>query len=80
MSRPCSVGEARQLRRAHHRAVVVDDLAQRAGGTQPGESGEVDGGLGVAGAAQHAAVDGAQRDDVSGAVSSHGSVAESTAP
>ena len=35
-----------------------------AGRAQAGEAGEVDGGLGVPGAAQHAAVLGAQRDDV----------------
>ena len=33
-------------------------------GVQPGQPGQVDGGLGVARAAQHAAVLGAQRHDV----------------
>ena len=36
-------------------------------GVEPGELGEVDAGLGVAGAGQHAAVAGDQREDVAGA-------------
>ena len=47
-------------------SVVVDDLAEHAGRAQPGQHGQVDGGLGVPGPAQHAAVPGAQRDDVPG--------------
>ena len=40
---------------ARHRAVVVHDLADHAGRVQAGEAGEVDGGLGLAGALEHAA-------------------------
>ena len=49
------------------RAIVpssCDDLADDAGGPQPGQPGQVDGGLGVPGAAQDAAVLGPQREDV----------------
>ena len=49
-----------------HRAVVVDDLAQHAGGVEAGHAGQVDGGLGVAGPLEHAAVGVAQREDVAG--------------
>ena len=53
---PCSSAKRAQLRQAHHGAVVVDQLAEHAGRPQPGEPGQVDRGLGVPGAAQHAAV------------------------
>ena len=44
------VGEDPQLVGLGHRALVLlaDDLADRAGGLQPGQPGQVDGGLGVA--------------------------------
>ena len=48
--------ELRQLRHPRHRPVVVHDLADDAGGIQPGDAREVDGGLGLAGAHEHAAV------------------------
>ena len=53
-----------QVGHAGHRAVVVGDLADHAGRDQPREAGEVDRRLGVAGALQHAAGLGAQREDV----------------
>ena len=40
---------------ARHRAVVVHDLADDAGRVQPRQAREVDGGLGLAGALEHAA-------------------------
>ena len=58
------VGELAQLGRALHGAVVVDDLDQDAGRGEPGERGQVDRGLGVAAADQHAALAVAQREDV----------------
>ena len=60
------VGEDAQLLAAGHagRVLLADDLAQRAGRPQAGQDGQVDGRLGVAGAAQHAAVLGPQRHDV----------------
>ena len=63
------VGEDAQLLAAGHagRVLLADDLAERPRGAQPGQHGEVDGGLGVAGAAQHPAVLGPQRHDVPGA-------------
>ena len=47
-------------------AVVAHDFADDAGGSEAGEAGEVDGGLGLAGADEHAAAAGAQREDVAG--------------
>ena len=49
---------------AGHGAVVVHHLADHAGRGQAGEAGEVDSRLGVAGALEHAAVFGLQREDV----------------
>ena len=54
-------------RHARHRAVVVHHLADDAGGRQPREPREVDRALGLAGADEHAAVAGAEREDVAGA-------------
>ena len=59
---PVLAAEVLQLRQPGHGAVVVEDLAEDAGGVQAGELGEIDGGLGVAGAAQHAARLCAQRE------------------
>ena len=59
-----SAAELDQLGHAGHRAVVVHDLADHAGGPQAGEAGEVDRALGLAGAHEHAALAGAQREDV----------------
>ena len=54
--RPCSAREADQVRQPRHRAVLVHDLAEHAGREEPGEPREVDGGLGVTGALEHAAL------------------------
>ena len=62
--RPCSRAEADQLRQPRHRPVLVHDLADHAGREEPGEPGEVDGGLGVTGALEHAALAVPQREDV----------------
>ena len=65
-----------QFLAAGHVAVVLlaDQLAQHAGRGETGQSGQVDGGLGVTGAAQHAAFPGTQRHHVAGAgeVGRHG--------
>jgi len=45
-----------QIVDAGHRPVLVHDLADNAGGDQPGEAGEIDGRLGLAGALEDAAV------------------------
>ncbi len=47
-----------------HRAVLVHDLADDARGGEPREACEVDGGLGLAGALEHAARACPQREDV----------------
>ena len=60
-------GERDQLGQAQHHAVLAGDLDDGAGRAQPGEPGEVDRGLGVAVADEHAAGPGAQREDVAGA-------------
>ena len=56
-----------ELRHACHGAVVVDDFDEGACGLQACEAGQVDGGLGVAGADEDAAVAGAQGVDMAGA-------------
>ena len=53
-----------EVRDAGHRAVVLHDLADDARGIQAGEPRQVDGSLGLAGALEHAAAAGAQREDV----------------
>ena len=60
------VGELAQLLSTLHRAVVVHQLADRAGRGETGEPGQVDRGLGVPGTDQHAALAVAQREDVPG--------------
>ena len=47
--------ELRELRHARHRAVLVHDLADHAGGRQPGDARQIDRRLGVPGAHEHAA-------------------------
>ena len=59
--------ELHDLAPAHHRAVVIDQFAEDADGIELGETAQVDGGLGMAGAHQDAAVPGDQREDVAGA-------------
>ena len=53
-----------QVGDAGHRPVLVHDLADDPGGVQAGQAREVDRRLGLARAAQDAAVAGAQREDV----------------
>ncbi len=60
------LGEGRDLRPAHHRAVVVHQFGEHADRRQAGEPAEIDAGFGMAGAHQHAAVLGDQREDVAG--------------
>ena len=48
-------GELLEVGHARHRAVVVHDLADDAGGLQPGEAREIDRALGLPGAHEHAA-------------------------
>ena len=55
-----------QVGDAGHRAVVVHHLADHPGRGEAGEAGEVDAGLGVAGALEHAALFGPQREHVAG--------------
>src|SRR4029079_3481048 len=49
---------------ARHRPVVVEDLADHAGGRQPAQAREVDGRLRVAGALENATGASTQREDV----------------
>ena len=55
-----------QVGHARHRPVLVHDLADDAGGVQARQAREVDRRLGLAGALQHAAGAGAEREDVAG--------------
>src|SRR6266481_5759008 len=50
------LGEADEVLAPRHRAVVIHDLANDAGGIEPGEPGDVDGGFGVSGADEDAAI------------------------
>ena len=54
--------ERHQVRHASHGAVVVHDLADHAGRAQAGQSRQIDRALGLARAAQHAALAGTQRN------------------
>ena len=58
------LGKARDLRAAHHRAVVIDQFADRRHRLDPGEPAEIDRRLGMARAHQHPAILGDQREDV----------------
>ncbi len=58
--------EFQELWQPGHGAVVIDDFRQHPGGMQAGETREVNGGLGVARPAQHAASAIAQRKNVAG--------------
>ena len=58
------LSEDLQVRHAGHRAVVVHDLADHAGGARPGEPRQVDDALGLPAADEHAAVARAEREDV----------------
>ena len=59
-------GEVGDLLAGHHRAVVIGEFADDADRRQAGEAAEVDGRFRMAGAHQHAAVPGDQREDMAG--------------
>ncbi len=61
------LGEGGDLRPLHHRAVVVGEFADHADRRQIGELAEIDRGLSMAGAHQHPALLGDQREDMAGA-------------
>ena len=63
---PCRSQYGIRSGHAGHRPVLVHDLADDAGRDQAGEAREVDGGLGLARALEHAAGARAQREDVAG--------------
>ena len=63
---PVLGAEFLQVGNAGHGAVVVHDFADDAGGDEAGETGEIDGGFGLAGADEDATAAGAEREDVSG--------------
>ena len=63
---PSRAARASDARHPHHRAVVVDELADDADRREAGEPAQVDGRLGVAGPGEHAAVPRPQRHDVAG--------------
>ena len=63
---PVTFGEGLQLGQPRHLAVFLHDLDQRPDRLQARQAQEVDGGLGVAGAPQHPALAGHQREDVAG--------------
>ena len=56
-----------QVGHAGHGAVFLHDLADHPGRVEAGDLGQVDRGLGLAGAHQHAAVPGAQGENMAGA-------------
>ena len=73
------MAEIDQLRQACHGAIVIHDLADHRRRLQSAEAGQIAAGLGVAGAHQHAAILGHQREDVArlhqvgrGGVAGHG--------
>ena len=59
-------GEELEERQARRRAVVVQHLADHRDRRQPGETRQVDRGLGVPAPFEHAALTGAEREDVTG--------------
>ena len=59
-------GEGHDLRPHHHRAVVIGQFADHADRRQAGEFAQIDGGLGMAGAHQHAALARHQRKHMAG--------------
>ena len=64
--RPWARGEVHQIVEPGHGPVLAHDLADDAGRVEPGEPGDVDRRLGMAGADQHAAGPGDQRKDMAG--------------
>ena len=63
---PVALAVRDQVRHPGHGPVVVHDLADHARRVEAGEPGEVDRGLGLAGALEHPAVLGPQREHVAG--------------
>ena len=63
----CFSAKSLDLRPAHHGAVVVDEFADHADRLEVREAAQIDRGLGMAGAHQHAAVLGDEWKDVAGA-------------
>ena len=61
-----ALGKRRHARPPHHRAVVVHQFGKHADRRQPGKTAEINAGLGVAGAHQHAAVLGNERKYMAG--------------
>ncbi len=61
-----ALGEGDQIRQAGHGAVIVHDLADHAGGGEPGQAGDVHRSLGMAGAHQRAAIARHQREYMAG--------------
>src|SRR5690348_1945064 len=59
------VAELDEVGHARHRAVLVHDLADNAGGNHAGEPREIDRAFRLTGANEHAALARAQREDVS---------------
>ena len=62
---PVQLGKGDEIGGPRHRAVVLHDLAHHPCGVEPREACDVDGGLGVSGADQYAAVSRAHRKNVS---------------
>ena len=62
--RLCAAPDGLDVGQPHHRAVVVDQLADRADRGEPGQAAQVDRGLGVPRPLEDPAGAGAQRDDV----------------
>ena len=60
----CRCANAGDLRPAHHRAVIIDQLADRRHRLEAGEPAEIDRRLGMARAHQHPAILGDQRKDM----------------
>jgi len=61
---PVLVGKRHEVRQARHAAVVVEDLADDAGGLEPRQPAQVDAALGLAGPDEDPARLGAERKDV----------------
>ena len=61
---PCSWAKVTRSGQTRHRAVVVHDLADHAGGIQPGQARDIDGGFGMTGTHQRAALARHQREHV----------------
>ena len=69
---PLALGELLQLGHACHGAVFIQYLDEAGCGLHAGQTCQVDSGLGVSGACQHAAVLGIERIDVTGAAEGFG--------